>query len=263
MNYDVKRLKDTQLDILDYIAEVCRKHTIEYYLYFGTLLGAVRHKGYIPWDDDVDIACKREDYDRLISALKQENDPRFFVQTFDEASDSPVLHTKVRMNGTRCVEKNVVSDGQNLGIFVDIFPLDYYAPDIRHKCTAFLIKFLYSVRQFKLFNKKVASPKDLVKLPFLLFSVGFLNRKIIRLLKSVNNGQELLTCYICAYSADACSISAQWLAPGTDAAFENNSYRVPSESKAVLERIYGSDYMTLPPEDKRITHSYQSVTWDS
>ncbi len=262
MDYDVQRLKNTQLDILDYIVGVCEKNGIDYCLFFGTLLGAYRHRGYIPWDDDLDIACRREDYERLLKALRNENDSRFYVQCYDLEADSPALHAKVRMNGTRCVERNVVSDSQNLGIFVDIFPLDYYSDDFKHRAAAFLIKYFYSVRQFKLFGRRISSLKDLIKLPFLPFSLGFINRRITRLLESVNKKQDFITCYICNYDAGRCSCNAQWFEETDVLEFENRYYKAPAAASNVLERLYGEDYMTLPPEDKRVTHSYQSVTWD-
>ena len=262
MDYDVQKLKNTQIDILDYVVGVCEKNGIDYYLFFGTLLGAYRHKGYIPWDDDLDIACKREDYEKLMSALREDNDPRFYIQSFDRETDSPVIHGKVRMNGTRCVEKNVVSNEQNLGIFVDVFPLDYYRDDFKHNAAAFLIKYFYSVRQSKIFKRKLRSLKDLIKLPFLPFSLAFLNRRITRLLESVNKKQDSLTCYICSYNAGRCSCRAELFEQPEKLEFENKSYSVPHDTPAVLESLYGKDYMTLPPEEKRITHSYQSVSWE-
>ena len=81
-----EEIKEIQLALLDYIDETCKKHNIPYFLSYGTMLGAIRHKGMIPWDDDIDISLYREDYERLLDIIEKENHPRYKVLSYDTSS---------------------------------------------------------------------------------------------------------------------------------------------------------------------------------
>lgn len=264
MNYDVERLKETQFEILDYVAEVCKDNKIDYYIFFGTLLGAVRHKGYIPWDDDLDIACERKDYERLVKILteNQEKEPRFFVQSIDTDPESPVLHTKIRRNNTECIEKFTVSQEQNKGIFIDIFPLDNYTASFKSELLSAAIRALYSLRGIKLTGKQQGGLRKILCSLLGVVSIESINKTIDRLFKRVGKKEsEYLTCYICRYEAKNCFISKSWLKPEKKLPFEDRTYNAPCEAEKVLVSLYGEDYNVLPQESKRITHEYQSVKW--
>lgn len=88
-----KEIKEIQLALLDYIDETCKKHDIPYFLSYGTMLGAIRHKGMIPWDDDIDISLYREDYERLLKIIEEENHPRYkFFPTIHLLGTSIISH---------------------------------------------------------------------------------------------------------------------------------------------------------------------------
>lgn len=264
MSYDVDKLKDTQLEILNYVVEICETNNISYFLYFGSLLGAIRHNGYIPWDDDLDISCIREDYDRLVDLLirNQTVNNRFYIQDLRTDPYSPVCHTKIRMNNTECIEKNIVSEEQHKGIFIDIFPLDGYKPGVYSYLVSTLIRLLYSVRGDKLFPQKKHSIRFYLTYPIAHFQIGFYNKWINRLMKSLDTRySNYLTCYICRYNANKSYICKEWVDKTAISAFENNRYCVPSDYYSVLKSLYGDGFMDLPPLDERITHEYQSVRW--
>lgn len=114
------------LDMLEEIDRICRKHNIKYFLIAGSLLGAIRHKGMIPWDDDIDIALFREDYDRLERILPHELPPHMFMQTLATDPEYPTAHMKIRDSNTTGIYKWAI-DGHfcfNMGIFIDVFALD-------------------------------------------------------------------------------------------------------------------------------------------
>lgn len=122
---EIKEIWAVELDLLAELDRVCKKHDIQYYADGGTLLGAVRHKGFIPWDDDIDIAMMRKDYDRLCSVAKEEFSHPYFFQT--EYSDFGSLrgHAQLRNSQTTAIlggKENVRQ--YNQGIFIDIFPMD-------------------------------------------------------------------------------------------------------------------------------------------
>lgn len=120
----ISRVREIQVELLLEIDRICRDNQIQYFLFAGTLLGAVRHRGFIPWDDDVDVAMLREDYERFLQAYRRENDARYFLQT--KSTDPAYFnqYAKLRRNGTRYVQYQFQHLPMHQGIYVDIFPLD-------------------------------------------------------------------------------------------------------------------------------------------
>lgn len=132
---DKKQIWAVQLDILQEIAMICNKHDIKYFAIGGTLLGAVRHKGYIPWDDDLDIAMYREDYNKFCEIAPKELHNPFFFQTEDTDPGYLLRHAKVRNSNTTAI-LSIQRDKKyrfNQGIFVDIFPLDRIPDNIEER----------------------------------------------------------------------------------------------------------------------------------
>lgn len=119
-----KKLWAVTLDLLIKFDEVCKKHNIKYFLMFGTLLGAVRHKGFIPWDDDADIAMLREDYEKLLKIADQEFTAPYFFQTPYTDKGAFYSFTKLRNSNTSSVSKAYRYEKFNQGIALDIYPLD-------------------------------------------------------------------------------------------------------------------------------------------
>jgi len=134
-----KRVWNVQLDMLFYVDRICKKHNIQYYLDYGTLLGAVRHKGFIPWDDDLDISMMRPDYERFKKIMREEIEEPYFLQTAYEGL--PVFSiAKIRNSNTTCLEKNFWDIDMNHGIFMDIFPLDSVPMGSPEKDSVYLTK---------------------------------------------------------------------------------------------------------------------------
>lgn len=127
---ETKEMWAIQLDMLYKVQQICQKHNIKYWADGGTLLGAIRHNGYIPWDDDIDIAMLREDYDRFIEVAKEELHDPYFLQT-DWNDEVYFCHAKIRRSDTTCIlAKDVPANFNfNQGIFIDIFPLDKVPTD--------------------------------------------------------------------------------------------------------------------------------------
>ena len=121
----IKAIQKCELEILSEIDRICVRHRIPYFAIGGTALGAIRHKGFIPWDDDIDIAMERNEYNRFLSYASKELGSSFFIQNIDSEPDSPFYFTKIRKNDTQFVECYLKEAGIHQGIFVDIFPFDH------------------------------------------------------------------------------------------------------------------------------------------
>lgn len=123
--YGILKLQNIILNIMKYIDELCEKNQIDYYIIGGTALGAVRHGGFIPWDDDLDIAMTRANYERFLTICEKEIDKNdFYLQV--GRKDWPLYFSKLRLKGTLFEEEGAGEEiaKENRGIFVDIFPLD-------------------------------------------------------------------------------------------------------------------------------------------
>lgn len=132
----LKKIWAVQLDLMAEFDRVCKKHNIKYYAFGGTLLGAIRHKGYIPWDDDIDLALFRPDYEKLITVAESEFlDPYLFQHSHKPFKDNPFVVDMVRLrnNNTTAIEKFQLQYSPNVshGIFIDIIPLDNAADDAK------------------------------------------------------------------------------------------------------------------------------------
>ena len=141
---NLEKIKKSEIDILKYIEKICKENNIKYSLMDGSLLGAVRHNGFIPWDDDIDIMLLREDYDKLKRViLNDSNNSRYLYMSNDLYDDYLYPYAKLIDTETSAKETGIKAP-KNYGIFVDIFPIDKIPIDSREK-NRFLkkVKILY------------------------------------------------------------------------------------------------------------------------
>lgn len=254
MNEKLRKLQLCELEILKEFVRICEKFSLRYYLTGGTLLGAVRHQGFIPWDDDIDVAMPREDYDRFAQIAPRELDPQYFYQSPDTDPYYFLSYNKVRKNGTKIYEERFENAGFHKGIFIDIFPLDF-CPAPGPVC-----HFLFNVLAVMNYRGQVDSGEGYVPYRELsgkigyavlrLFSPGGLTRarkQLLKLSKWLSRG-DYWASYSGAYGYQQEVYPTIWFKTAR-VVFEGRAYTCPQESNNILSQAYGSDYMV--PQGKK------------
>lgn len=257
--YETERLKKVELDILLEINRLCDENDIEFFLDSGTLLGAIRHKGFIPWDDDIDIGMIRSDYERFLSVAPKGLGSGYSLET-PHGDNVKFSFSKVRRRGTSFIESATHSDDGDDGIWVDIFPFDWIDgsdENIAQKKAQWkrwhklmLLRVVPRTRADSSVMKKILRP--LVRLPLMIHSKGWYCRKLDSLADSPEPCDGFaLTCF--HYYSSFPALAVDDVLPLGTAEFEGCEFPVFHNWDKYLTQVYG-DWRQLPPEDKRVSH---------
>lgn len=250
-----------ELEIAQELKRVCEKNNIKYFLMWGSLLGAVRHGGFIPWDDDMDFGMLREDYEKFIEVCKKDLDSRFFLQTWDTDSEYPMHYAKLRLQGTHFVETFSENASMNNGIFIDIVPFDH-APDgiIQRKIQGFkyflCVRLLWIKKGMGESMKEESKVKKIKYVSFLVFSKFFSFNGIKRYFKkTMNKYNAIQTKGIVGTTGGYYKLifPCAWADALENIRFENIEMPAFKARHEFLSAAYG-DYMTPPPIEKRQGH---------
>ena len=250
----LRELQVIEADMLRHTIEICDKLNLRYYLLGGTLLGAVRHGGFIPWDDDIDIGMPRCDYEIFIREAQRYYPDNMFVQHYTTEKNMPVSWCKIRRSDTAFMESAIRGIEINKGIFIDVFPLDVY-PDsdeerkLLFKKDRFYRKAISKAYTSHTVKELLAKTINTLETLFLSYKKAVAMRDEAH--KSVKQG-SMIANYNGAWGEKEI-VPAEWYGDGAILTFEGIKCRVPVEYDKWLTQVYG-DYMTLPPEEKRITH---------
>lgn len=253
----VEELKQIEIEMLRYFVDVCSSLNLRYYLLGGTLLGAVRHQGFIPWDDDIDVGMPREDYEVFLKEAPLLLPQHFFVQTI--WSDKEYLHcfAKIRNSNTTYIESTAAKRNMNHGVFIDIFPLDFYPDDKRKQKLVDIKKLFFALRIGQCFSSlkpmkiKTRIAQYICRLVYPSVSKALIERE--RLYKSIPKSKWIAN-YGGAWGKKEI-VPADWYGEGTELIFEGMKVVAPLHYDKWLTQVYG-DYMQLPPEEKRVGHHY-------
>ncbi len=253
-----RKLWDTQIEILDVIDKVCRGNDLHYSLYAGSLLGAVRHQGFIPWDDDLDICMSREDYERFLEIWKDEDHPGYLLQNKRNTSSFTQSFSKIRKDHTAFVQYEWEKGRYHTGIFVDIFPIDRSPASSAEKKS-----FQWKCMKYQLYTREFVPPKASapVKVVSKLFLSVTSEKKRSEYRRSfeedcINRSldKSLKTIAIETVSNARKEYPADLLNEFTELSFEGKKYQCFAKWDEFLTLKYG-DYMKLPPEEERVwTH---------
>jgi len=263
-------LRETQvasLDILRDIDAFCRENDIKYFVFFGTLIGVVRHKGFIPWDDDIDIVMLRDDYDKFIKLYQEKG--RYRLINYQNEPKCPYMITRASDDSYKLISN--YGPEYKIGTFVDIYPLDDVGETVEEAKRASKICGKYSSRLGKSLERNVVGVvKDThngIKKWLLLFTycvpkirgASHYREKLLGLKKQFDhNGRAK---YVGTVTWAMCPreyFERSWFDETMNMQFEDLSVMVPREYDKVLTQNFG-DYMKLPPEKDRIAHHYYTI----
>ena len=252
-------VKQAQMDLLAELDRICKKWDIPYFLTAGTLIGAVRHDGFIPWDDDLDVGLLRKYCDRLEEACAKDLDPAYYLHCWKNDPNSPNCFYKLKIKGTHYPEQIAASSKMDDGIFIDIFPFDN-APDSarlrkrHHRKRVLLQKMLLLRARFDLGGDSKAKRLIYAFMKPVAFmrSLDSWKKSFLKLQNKYNHLQTEEAVNLCgAYSYYRESQSKTVLENLTTHNFEGIPYSIPADYDTFLRRQYGN-YMQLPPEDQRV-----------
>ena len=256
---EMKKVWAVELDLLKIFSDVCKSHNIKFQVFAGTLLGAVRHKGFIPWDDDLDVCMDRENYEKLLSLPNDTFPNPYFLQTAFTDKKFFISHARLRNSSTSAIITGKADSGYNNGIFIDIHVLDGYINNKFLFRLQFVTKYIVERLIEDFWNKGIK--RDEIRfatiVSFLLKPltslIGYEN--LVKLHTSIltarGNGSKHMA--ILSYYEDMAHkyvMSRAEFSSSTMLPFEFLTVPCPSFYDCVLTRIYG-DYMKFPPQSIR------------
>jgi lipopolysaccharide cholinephosphotransferase len=228
---NLAKAQNVMLNLLEAFDRVCRANHLTYWLDHGTLLGAVRHSGFIPWDDDLDVTMPREDYERFLELAGDELPESIFLQTKASDPSTPVHYAKLRDRNSTYIDKweEGRSDRYHQGIFIVIFPVNFIAFEKRTRYKNIL-------NMAKIFSNRY------IKIDFMAkWMIQYLNRFHDEAYRYVVSGGESMH-YVT-------HVKKETVFPLKQLSFEGKEFPVPRDYQAYLVSIFGENYMELPPKE--------------
>lgn len=253
----IAEVKDIQVEILQSVADFCDQNNITYFLAAGTMLGAIRHKGFIPWDDDIDIIIPRPDYERLLKTFKADH-----LDIGYPTLSSDYFYPYIKISDNRTTLKEDFTLDMGLGVNIDVFPLDGFPQEEKQidehlaKLRSYRKPILFKV--FKISERLVSYKKLILNTLRFLTPINYYLKKVIKTAKlyafetSENAG-------IAVWGYGKREVCPQTVfTDSVEVEFENRKFKAPIGYEKYLTNVYG-DYMQLPPKSERKPkHHYQA-----
>lgn len=257
---ELKKVQNVELYLLKEFIKICDENDLKYLIAYGTLIGVVRHKGFIPWDDDIDILMPRNDYDKFNRIASKMLPKSVFLQNYETDVNYPGGFTKLRKTESTFIEINYSKIKMNHGIYIDIFPLDYISNNsfdikkVKFLKKIFLLRSRAEIQVIeeeshhsKAINRILSIFSNFLALIFPCFST--FNYNIDKILRKSEKSENMINFYAFGYD-DKIIYKSKWFDNIKKAEFEGIKVNIPEDYDEILEYIYG-DYMKLPPVNQR------------
>jgi lipopolysaccharide cholinephosphotransferase len=258
-NIDLVSLRKIQLDILKEVDAFCKKEGLHYWLCGGTLLGAIRHKGYIPWDDDIDISMPRPDYDKFLSLWNKQNTHNK-LRFFDGSASYPYMFAKACDTRTSLVQTQV--NTPDFGVYIDVFPVDGITKGGWQISAYRVLNFFLCSKRRKLstcsFSRKLVYlfPKMIMK----VVPESFIMRKMDKVMRKHDYEKADYVAVICGNYYKNENLPKSCFDKIIEVEFEGEKFLSPIGYDQYLSQLYG-DYMKMPPKEKQVTHHHFTAHW--
>ncbi|RSX55925.1 licD family protein [Bifidobacterium dolichotidis] len=265
-NDDLRIIHELQLQMAVEVRRICEKYGIRYTLCGGSLIGAVRHQGFIPWDDDMDIAMLAKDYERFLEIAPQELDQKFAIINYENSPEMVFVNTRVICRNTVIKNNAGARATAPHEVFIDIFPFDNM-PDSKIKC--FVHKAIEVIGR-RIVYLKTGYPLNVSlykRIIICLLSIFVPNERCAKKLYrwnqhrfDQNNSKSVVNlCGTYGYRKE--TVPRRWFSQFVPVQFEGETFSAIAEYDAWLKQVYG-DYMALPPENQRVHSHFQPVEID-
>lgn len=265
---ELKRIQSMEIGILKDFMKICDENGLKYFAVAGTGIGAIRHGGFIPWDDDIDVALPRKDYEKFIKLVEEQMGDKYYVLNAEHNHNFPLMTTRLCIKGTKFIEKPLKNIKCDLGIFLDIYAYDNY-PDN---------DFLFFIQRWRAwFWSKLLILRSIPE-P-VIFQTGLLGAVIKLICRMVHNAMDFLRIdkralynrckkictmynntktkrfgYPCDTDPNTNILYKNRTFPCRKWKFEDVELNFPKDMKGMLRNFFGDTYMELPPVEKRKTH---------
>lgn len=257
---DIIQVQKMLLDTMELVHQICSKHNLKYYLIGGALIGAIRHKGFIPWDDDIDIAMMRSDYDQFLELCQEELGESYFLQTYGTDRDYYLPIARLCMPGTYIYEYYSEHLKFNKGLYFDIFPLDNVPDDeilrAKQEKQINIIDTLLFYKKCLVYDQGPFKTKLIAKKLISLILLPVPYRILMKLrFKIMQEYSNQTTRDVCAtgskYGYKKNCLPREVYGEPVLLDFAGKHYYGPNDWEAYLKNIYGRNYMEVPPEKDR------------
>lgn len=263
----MREVQEGSLEILKKIDDICSRLNLKYCLAYGTLIGAIRHKGFIPWDDDVDIMMPRKDYNLFLNYFIEHKEELKPLEIINPQVNNKCPYTISRISDSRYQLDVDNEEDYGIGLFVDVYPLDGVGNTVeaysklKNTSSRFASMCFLSTRQSVKRENTKSALKYIIKFPAfvvakILGKEFFMNKLYNMADKCDYDNSKYIGCIIWASDDGVRGIfPKEWFDEMIDVEFEGSYFKAPKEYDKVLTHGYG-DYMKLPPEKERIAHHY-------
>lgn len=267
-NYDedvLRRLHETELEILDAIRAICDEEGLNWFLIGGSVLGAKRHAGFIPWDDDIDMGMLRDDYERFLEVAPSKLPPEFELLSPRHTPGYAAMFAKVQKKGTRFRNRETVDAGVDMGIFVDILPRDRVADDPKLRKRQYRKARFYTRASYLYHSEHISRVPPGLKGKIARMSFPLVHGVLKRVVnedslresfwkKTRLAADEPATDCASFTSPSMPPLPIKMFAEPEMVSFEGRSLPAPNPAELYLETAYGPTWTQVPPPEKRKSH---------